>query len=702
MRQPFWLSGLCLLLFFLYFGPSQAAEPETTDIRILVDISGSMKQTDPNNLRIPAVNLLTELIPEGAQAGIWTFGQYVNRLLPPTRVDSQWRGLAQARAQQINSAGLFTNLTEVLDNAANDLNNSFNEKNIIVLTDGYIDMPDGRNDMHKQRLLNEVLPKYIAAGAKIHTLALSDDVDKELLRKISTQTHGLYLEAHSSDDLMRVFLKAFDRAVPSEQVPLNDNRFSIDGSVTEFTALIFRSSAGNTKLISPSGQVYDSARSKQDKQLRWHHDMGFELITIAGPEPGQWQVDAQQDPDNRIQVLSDLKLKVEGIPTTIYAGDPIEMRAMLTDHGQTVKAAEILRTSELTLSVTAPDGRTGSKRLSDAEKIPETGIYVESFNRLEAEGEYQFQLVLRGKTFERRQALVANLVAPLKMRTQEVVEQEKFILMVTPEDSVDSALTRLHLSVTAPDGQSAVHEVQFDRAARNWSFELLAQAGPGRYVLEISGRVVLENKRTMNYRPASVAVSFPLGLSADRQEKGLASIHKDEATINKNTIQLPDLARAYEQQQQALMPVEESPKEPELLLTGNEEKLNIWLYVGIAASVLGIIAVISFVVLRQKKEKTPPSEKERNDALDKEKQDESAVIPEDLIQEDIPVVDEQAADEEFVDGDFDDFEGEEEVEIPVPEEQDVDDAFFDLDELNEDFAIDPDADSEAENDAEKD
>ena len=54
--------------------------PEQSDVRIIVDISGSMKDTDPDNLRQPAVRLLARLLPEGASAGVWTFGQYVNML----------------------------------------------------------------------------------------------------------------------------------------------------------------------------------------------------------------------------------------------------------------------------------------------------------------------------------------------------------------------------------------------------------------------------------------------------------------------------------------------------------------------------------------------------------------------------------------------------------------------------------------------
>ena len=34
-----------------------------SDVRVLVDMSGSMKKNDPDNLRIPAVQLMSNLLP---------------------------------------------------------------------------------------------------------------------------------------------------------------------------------------------------------------------------------------------------------------------------------------------------------------------------------------------------------------------------------------------------------------------------------------------------------------------------------------------------------------------------------------------------------------------------------------------------------------------------------------------------------------
>ena len=49
-----------LLLAFAGIGASQASTPEKKDVRVLIDISGSMRQNDPENLRRPALRMLAE------------------------------------------------------------------------------------------------------------------------------------------------------------------------------------------------------------------------------------------------------------------------------------------------------------------------------------------------------------------------------------------------------------------------------------------------------------------------------------------------------------------------------------------------------------------------------------------------------------------------------------------------------------------
>ncbi|WP_430462590.1 VWA domain-containing protein [Thalassolituus sp. LLYu03] len=517
MMMDRWLSGVIFasLLSFILSPLASAEDAKPSDVRILVDISGSMKETDPANLRIPAVNLLVELLPDNAQGGVWTFGQFVNMLVPLAPVDSKWRALAKKEATSINSVGLFTNLTGALEKASWKLaaDSGFNQS-LILLTDGKIDMPAvaGKdvNASERIRLFKSVLPAYAAAGAKIHTVALSDQADKKLLQQIALETGGMYLEASDSDGLLKAFLKAFDRAVPAEQVPMTDNKFTIDDSVKEFTALIFRRpGAKETRLISPSGKAIASGMA--DDKVRWHQDVNFDLITVSEPEAGEWQADADLDPDNRVQILSDLSLSVTGLPNSLFSGNPIELEMALKNSGDTVAEKAILSLTDFTLKVTAPDGRSGSKLLSDPENLPEDGVFKESLTRLSQIGEYQFEVTAVGRTFQRRQLLTASLMEPLAVTVTDFPQEERVHIRVSAEsDNVDTGLSRVIAKITSPDASSLINTMTFDPAANAWQMDLTPDKGPGHYEVVLNIRGVTSSGATFRSKPDDVIRDFPL------------------------------------------------------------------------------------------------------------------------------------------------------------------------------------------------
>ena len=106
-----------LLLVALARGQVLAAEP-LYDFRIVIDVSGSMKQTDPQNLRVPALKLINGLIPSGSRAGVWTFGRYVDMAVKWGKVDANWRRQADLGANKIHSNALLTNIESALARAS--------------------------------------------------------------------------------------------------------------------------------------------------------------------------------------------------------------------------------------------------------------------------------------------------------------------------------------------------------------------------------------------------------------------------------------------------------------------------------------------------------------------------------------------------------------------------------------------------------
>ena len=82
-----------VVVLTLGFTNTSAANP--ADVRVLVDVSGSMKKADPKAVRGPATALLAALLPDQSQGGIWLFGYDVRELVPYGPVAARWDALGR-------------------------------------------------------------------------------------------------------------------------------------------------------------------------------------------------------------------------------------------------------------------------------------------------------------------------------------------------------------------------------------------------------------------------------------------------------------------------------------------------------------------------------------------------------------------------------------------------------------------------------
>ena len=315
------------------------------DLRIIVDISGSMKKTDPNNLRRSAIRLLAGLIPKGSRAGIWNFGKQVNMSVKIGEVNDTWRSLARAQSKKISSAGLYTNIESVMRKASFDWRNPDPGymRNIIILTDGHVDISKDEklNKASRKRILKEVLPKFEKAQARIHTIALSDDVDESLLSTLSAYTDGLYKKVHSADDLQKIFLQMLEQSIKLDTLPINNNKFNVDASINDMTLLIFNKDKSHpTAVITPENKKWNS--NEHPNKVKWFSDEGYDLITIKKPEKGEWKIKAPLDPNNRVVVATNLKLKSNDIPSYLILGNSLNVAARLEEDGKPLSDQRLL------------------------------------------------------------------------------------------------------------------------------------------------------------------------------------------------------------------------------------------------------------------------------------------------------------------------------------------------------------------------
>lgn len=381
---------------------------KVSDVRVLIDMSGSMKKNDPDNLRVPALRLITQLIPEGQQAGVWSFGQYVNMLVKQGEVDAAWKDQAYQVAKQINSSGLFTNIEDVLEKATWDWKKPDDKtnRNLIFLTDGVVDIskdPDV-NAESRRRIINETLPRLKKAGVTVHTIALSDDADKPFLRQMSSVTEGWNEIAKDASQLERIFLKLFEKSVPVETLPMTDNHVLVDESISELTMLIFRKEGANTATLkSPSGEEF-TYRSKQEN-LRWRHEERYDLITIDEPMAGEWGVDAELDPDNRVMVVTDLKVRASRLPNVMMTEDVMSYYVELAQDGEVIRKPEFLDFVHISLERSSKGEHQKSIPVKDdgeaVDRRADDGRFSTKVGGQLTPGEYEYEMLVDGMTFKR-------------------------------------------------------------------------------------------------------------------------------------------------------------------------------------------------------------------------------------------------------------------------------------------------------------
>ncbi|MFC0269693.1 VWA domain-containing protein [Kushneria aurantia] len=380
-----WLTlWLTLWVLSLNAVPAWSADdsaPEAADVRLVIDVSGSMKDNDSANLRASGVRLLVDLLPDGTRAGFWTFGQQVTNPLADAEVNDRWRQRALNVLPQLTRYEQYTDLESALERVTATLDRHVTT-HLIVLTDGMVDVPavtdsDARNRESRQRILDELAPELADRNVVVHTIALSENADIDLMRALSQQTGGLASVAPDASELLRSFLDVLNQVVPRQQLPLDNGRFEVDERVREFTALVFHAAdEGPVTLIAPNGERL--SRESPGAAQRWRHDERYDLITVPQPASGEWRVEGPVGEGSRVLIESDLQLRSEALPATLYQYFPLSLTVWLEglrDESVSALIAElrddrgIITTARLTA---AGQGRyraelTGISRLGNAE-----------------------------------------------------------------------------------------------------------------------------------------------------------------------------------------------------------------------------------------------------------------------------------------------------------------------------------------------
>lgn len=578
------------LSMVLICGSAFAAETnkpvKQIDVRLLIDISGSMKNNDPKKLRIPALQLVANLMPKGAKSGVWTFGRYVNMIVPLAKVDAQWQNKATQSAKKINSAGMFTNIGDALLKASYGWNKvNVNEKrSLILLTDGMVDISKDQsvNEKERDKIITEILPKLVKSKVSVHTIALSKNTDHALLKEISTQTDGYYQSVDSADELQKVFLKLFEMSAARDNLPITDNQFNVDTSIDEMTLLVFKTSKQNeTALITP-----DKSRLAQSSSgIRWFSSDKYDLITIQSPQAGTWQIDAEVDPDNRVMIISKLGLSISPIPNNLLAGEAINYQMSLIEDNKLITKNDFLNLVDAKL-IQKKQGKT-SRLAMFYDNV--SFQFKQSFFTDDIHGVLNLSLSVKSPTFERVRNHTINIYgSPLihEIKLSEQNEQPHQLIFKVREDIVQADSLKVTATVTYPNLEK--QHLIVDDLLKPVNIRVFPEGGEYSVGLDIKGLSILGRE----FSVSPTAFIF----NTEPTEKYLAEQNKKEPPVSTEKDDVETKENVAEIKEPPLeTKVDKDKKEDDEISWGK------WLYLGLGLNfILVLLGFFTWKLIKKK------------------------------------------------------------------------------------------------------
>lgn len=178
------------------------------NIEIVVDASGSLKRTDPEDNRYTAIDIFLQTLREnGNNVGSVVFTSKIEEDTGLSEMNN--KNSKEKLSNQIKSyipdQG-DTNIGLALQTAIENLNKSNNgaDKIILLLSDGNTDMGSAEENEKSLEIEHKAIERCIADGIKVYGICLNSNGKANLseFKEISSSTSGAFLEVKSSENLV--------------------------------------------------------------------------------------------------------------------------------------------------------------------------------------------------------------------------------------------------------------------------------------------------------------------------------------------------------------------------------------------------------------------------------------------------------------------------------------------------------------------
>lgn len=452
---------ICIFLMSMTVIPTSAVEKNTSNrfnVVFVLDASGSMEDTDPNNLRFDATKLFLGLLAnEGNYVGSVVFSTDIIKTTNINLVNgAEDKNNIESDIESCEVGG-WTGIGTALNKGVEMLNQNGNknlQSVIILLSDGKSELGN-EDDLVK---CNELKAKAINSARKndikIYTVGLNSDggADINELKQISDATSGKCKEVKNAADLKGVFAEFYNLIYGTSttiifegKVPSNgkiDRAFSIPNAGVEEVNIIIssKSSIKNMQLDKPSGENM----SVDDVKKLTTASKSFSITKLTKPEGGEWNLTAEgkSGDDVKIEMVYNDCLSIAAEINEnkgFVVGDKIEVKGYLYNNDE--KALSGYEDYNAVLHLTKQTSNDEKDNVvKELDMLPESSCYVTEVP-IDEIGTYTMYMQVVGNGIEKTtydNPIIVNVGNSAPVVNKDTIEQHFWVIpFITKTGDVD-------------------------------------------------------------------------------------------------------------------------------------------------------------------------------------------------------------------------------------------------------------------------
>ncbi|MDQ1144303.1 Ca-activated chloride channel family protein [Bacillus sp. SORGH_AS 510] len=390
-----WISSLIVVTFLLSnidFFHARAAGPLSSTSRIegmlVVDVSNSMKSSDPNNISSEAMKMFIDMASfNGDKIGAISYADEVMREKALVKIHSEQDKKDLKEFIDSLEKYTYTDISSGVKEAVKVLDSSHEDHYfplIVLLADGNNELDPKKSKTVKQA--DEALTQAVSAaktkGYPIYTIGLNANgkLNKNVLSNVAKSTNGKFFEASSADQLPGILSTIFANHLKLKIVPVNqlvangdyqDIKINVPNeNVLEANISLISSQPVEVKLLDPSGKEL----AIPSDQVLLSKSKTYSMVKLLKPQQGDWKLKVKGVPQDKIDINLvfnyDLQLKLTPLAKQSYkAGETVKIGAFFEDNGTAIADKNIYQSMKATLYVKDLDkGKTEEVNLPAGEK----------------------------------------------------------------------------------------------------------------------------------------------------------------------------------------------------------------------------------------------------------------------------------------------------------------------------------------------